>query len=491
MNNLIAAIENEQNVTFTENGAKSFASTMNANLDLFGKIASSRKNVGQAIVLFSKALAEDEESAIRILFWARDIRGGQGERMVFRTLLKYLAQEVPSTARKVLELIPMYGRWDDLFILENTLMWEKALDIIEAQIQEDLVNLSAGANVSLLGKWMPSINASSKESRRIGRKLAERMGITEREYRKMLTALRSAIRIVEQKMCSNEWSEIDYEKLPSRASLMYRNAFQKHDPARYQEYISDVASGKAKIHSGTLYPHEIVEAVLRSPYSESSSVALEEMWKALPNYMEGNEFEGLVVADTSGSMMGTPMNVAVSLAMYISERNTCKAWKDKFITFSDNPQLQSVVGATLRSKIQNLMRADWGMSTNLQAVFKLILNTATSYKISNDEMPKKLIIISDMQFNQAVRNNSKTNFEAIREKYAVAGYELPEIVFWNVNAHADTPVKATDTGVALVSGCSPSTMTYVLSGKLVNPVELMNKVIYSDRYNAVGEALAA
>ena len=483
----LTALETELNVTTTENGAKAYKSTLNECVDLFGKISACRKDIPQARKLFALAFKEDPETATRILFNARDIRGGQGEREVFRNLFKDLVSENSEIGEQLVELIPVYGRWDDLLVLENTSAWERVQYIILEQLRKDEVALTAGENVSLLGKWMPSINASSADSKRLGRKFAQLLGKNEREYRKFLTALRSRIKIVEQKMCSKEWSEIDYEHLPSRAGFMYRKAFAKQDATRYAEYLSAVEKGDKKINAGTIYPYEIVENYLYKGASNDKTIDL--MWEALPNYMEGQELNGLVVADVSGSMAcmgGTPMAVSISLAMYIAERNT-GIWKDKFITFSYRPEIQTIAGKTVGDRIRNLSRADWAGNTDLRAVFESVLNAGIKNDVPDAEMPKKLIIVSDMQFDQACASNKRTNFEQIQKMYHKAGYEMPQLVFWNVNAiGGNVPMTIHDTGTCLVSGCSPSILKSVLGGKVITPVDVMRDAVYNERYAPIG-----
>lgn len=484
----INAIKNEMNVTATANGAKAYESTMDSCLDLFGKIAACRNDIAQAKRLFAHAYAQNPESAVRILFWSRDIRGGQGERSVFRAILQDLVLEDSDLVNRLVDLIPEYGRWDDLLVLENTPVWNKVLEAIKHQLNSDEMMIVSGGSVSLLAKWLPSINASSKDSKRLGRKIATYLGISEKKYRKMLTKLRSYIKIVEQKMCAKEWSEIDYSKVPSRAAFMYRKAFAKQDADRYSSYLSAVEKGEAKINASTLYPYDIVEQYLYKGASRDKTIDLQ--WEALPNYMEDKNFNGLVVADVSGSMYGRPMAVSISLAMYIAERNTCEVWKNKFITFSSRPKLQEIVGSTIGSRINNLSRAEWSMSTDLMAVFKTILNAATYNNVPAEDMPKKLIIVSDMQFDQACSSNKRTNFEQISKVYEKSGYKLPELVFWNVNSYANVPMTKDDIGTCLVSGCSPSILKSVLTDKYITPVDVMNETIYSERYDPIGKVFS-
>ncbi len=484
----ITALESQMNDTVTLNGAKSNKSTLNKCLDLFGKIGACRNDVKQAQRLFAFAYAENPETATRILFWARDIRGGQGEREVFRNLFKYLVEENGEIGAKLVSLVPAYGRWDDLLVLENTSAWDNVLGAIQSQLNIDRLNYASGQAVSLLAKWLPSINASSKDSKRLGRKIAEHLGLSEREYRKVLSNLRTHIRIVEQAMCSKEWSAIDYSKLPSRAAFMYRKAFAKQDATRYADYLSAVEKGEAKINAATLYPYEIVEQYLYKGARNDKTIDLQ--WEALPNYMEGKEFNGLVVADVSGSMNGRPMSVSISLAMYIAERNTAEVWKNKFLTFSAQPELQSIVGSTIGKRIDNLSRAAWQMNTDLMAVFKTVLDAGMKNDVPAEDMPQKLIIVSDMQFDQCCSSNKRTNFEQIQKLYRKAGYEMPQLVFWNVNSYGDVPIKAHDTGTCLVSGCSPSILKSVLTDSVLTPVDTMNDTVYAERYDAVGEVFS-
>lgn len=484
----ITALESQMNGTVTLNGAKSNKSTLNKCLDLFGKIGACRNDVKQAQRLFAFAYAENPETATRILFWARDIRGGQGEREVFRNLFKYLVEENGEIGAKLVSLVPAYGRWDDLLVLENTSAWDNVLGAIQFQLNLDRVSFKAGSAVSLLAKWLPSINASSKDSKRLGRKIAEHLGMTEREYRKVLSNLRTHINVVEKAMCSKEWSVIDYSKLPSRAAFMYRKAFAKQDATRYADYLSAVEKGEAKINAATLYPYEIVEQYLYKGARNDKTIDLQ--WEALPNYMEGKEFNGLVVADVSGSMNGRPMSVSISLAMYIAERNTAEVWKNKFLTFSAQPELQSIVGSTIGKRIDNLSRAAWEMNTDLMAVFKTVLDAGMKNDVPAEDMPQKLIIVSDMQFDQCCSSNKRTNFEQIQKLYRKAGYEMPQLVFWNVNSYVDVSIKAHDTGTCLVSGCSPSILKSVLTDSVLTPVDTMNDTVYAERYDAVGEVFS-
>jgi hypothetical protein len=490
MNSFLNAVESELNTGLNENGAKAYRSTLHSCLDLFGQIGACREDTDRAQKLFAKAFSEDPETATRILFWVRDIRGGQSERKVFRVLLKYLAEENPTLVETLLPLVAEYGRWDDIIApLEGTPVWPKVLQTIKTRFDCDLISLYGGLSVSLLGKWLPSINASSKTSKRLGRMIASHLGLSEKQYRVALRTLREKINIVEQPMCSQEWSQIDYSKVPSRASFMYRKAFAKRDEERYSSFLESVEKGEAKIKASTLFPSDIVHEYLHKGAQNDKTIDLQ--WQALPNYMEGESFNGLVVADVSGSMEmdgGQPMAASIGLAMYIAERNTCDLWKNKFLTFSESPELQTIVGHSIGQRIRNLEGAPWGMNTDLMAVFKTVLSAAENNNLSQAEMPQKLIIISDVQFDRCCRSNKRTNFEQIEKLYRKSGYKMPQLVFWNVRSSDNVLVKADDTGTCLVSGYSPSILKTVLTGEIVTPVQTMMDTVYSDRYDPVGAA---
>ena len=486
----VYALEKQLNSTTTDNGAKAYKSTLDLNVDLFGKISASRENPDAIVSLYLRALEEDPETALRILFNSRDIRGGQGERKIFRHLLLNTPHDIRI---KILPLVPLYGRWDDLFILQGTVSWESVKRFIKSKIHHDIHPETEYP--SLLAKWMPSINASSKVTKSLGKEFAKYFGLSEKDYRKMLTTLRNKINIVEQKMCSNNWDEIEYSKIPSRAGLMYRRAFIKHDFERYNDFIKSTLVLEDKINAGTLYPYDIAErtGVFGRLYSEpdidpTEEMVLQALWQNLPDYMEGKSFNGLVVADTSGSMSGRPMAVSVSLAMYIAERNQ-GIWKNKFITFSEAPELQTIVGDTFVRRMYNLSKSDWGYNTDLIAVFSTILKAAKVDNIEPKDMPEKIFIVSDMQFDEACKSNNKTNFEQIKKMYKKSGYTMPELIFWNVNGNSNVPISVHDTGTGLVSGCSPSVLKAVLSGKQITPLDLMMTAVYTERYDPVAECL--
>jgi hypothetical protein len=431
------------------------------------------------IATFSKAFNEDPKRAMKLLFWARDVRGGAGERQVFKDILVYLAENHDLVLRPNLHLIPEYGRWDDLLVLVGTYLEKEAMTLIsDALINEN----------GLCAKWMPRKGA-------VAEKLRKFTGMSPKQYRKSLVGLTN---VVETKMCAKDWNSIDFGKLPSVASARYQKAFGKNAYESYSAYIASLVKGEAKINAGAVYPYDVTKSLNYG----NSSVA-NEQWKALPNYMEGANDMILPVVDVSGSMSCpaggsksvTCMDVAISLGLYISERNE-GPFKDAFITFSSKPQLQ-VLSGSLNDRYTQMSNSDWGMSTDLEATFKLILDQATKHKLSQDKMPNKILILSDMEFNAAVSSGGySTRFKAtswnptaqqmIEQMYADAGYKVPQIVYWNIQSrNGGVPVAFDTQGTALVSGFSPAIMTSLLGGDIESPQQIMDKTILSERYAPV------
>lgn len=501
---LFDSIEKTTNSTFTLNGAKTNRSSLNGVLDLFAQGGAIRGWPQDRVYdLFAKAFAEDQLLALKTLFYLRDVRGGQGERKTFQTCIKYLADYYPQIVRKNLDLFAEYGRWDDLLSLHNTKVWGEALMLIDRQLKEDLNAWGDGKPQSLLSKWLPSINASSKKTKMLAREICKALKYNYKDYRRTLSALRKG-KIVEKQMCAKEWNGIKYDQVPSQAMLRYRNAFSKNDKERFGEFLGDVKTGKKEIKAGTLYPSQIVGKVRNlGMRSEDDLNVLDAQWNTLPNYLEGNPHRGLAVVDVSGSMTSSynsnvvPMDVAISLGLYFAERNECPVFGNSFITFSDNPQLQRVRGNDIKSKVDYLESAEWGMSTDLQAVFDLILNTAKKENLTGTELPEVIYIISDMEFNDATYRRGhpygdcsdeykKGNFDIIKKKYLESGYCMPKIVYWNVDAKSQqVPVTIDDSGVCMVSGYSPSILTSLLAGEIQDPMQVMLDTINTERYERV------
>lgn len=471
--NLVDALRQEDKVT--ENGMATNSSSLNACVDLFFNIGAMRgQDKKRLIATFSSAFNEDPKRAMKLLFWARDVRGGAGERQVFKDIITYLAEDHDLALKPNLHLIAEYGRWDDLLVLTGTILEED----IFALIQEALV-----AENGLCAKWMPRKGI-------IANKLRNFMKMSPKQYRKTLVNLTN---VVETKMCAKDWDSIEFSKLPSVASARYQKAFWKNSPDGYGAYVESLVKGETTINAGAVYPYDITKSLT---YGDNK--VANEQWKALPNYLEGANDMILPVVDVSGSMgvsagsskTVTCMDVAISLGLYISERNE-GPFKDAFVTFSDNPQLQ-VVSGNLTDRYRQMKSSDWGMSTNLEATFKLILNQATKHGLTQDQMPNKILILSDMEFNAATggggwRNTGSdwnpTAQQMIEQMYEDAGYKMPQIVYWNIQSrNGGVPVAFDKLGTALVSGFSPAIMTSLLGGDIESPQQIMDKTILSDRY---------
>lgn len=446
----------------TQNDALTFTRSGSHLLDFYAQAGAMRRSPDKALDLFKAAFAEDRQSALRILFYLRDVRGGQGERTLFRKCLEWLGSTFPEVFKQVVGFVPEYGRWDDV-LFDDPACWS----LIEKQLTADIESEAP----SLLAKWLPTINASSPTTRAKAKLVADKIGFSPIKYRKMVRNLRKKIKTVEEAMSARLWESINYSSVPSQAARIYKKAFAKHDEKRYGEFIAKATTGEVKINAATLYPYQLYKDA-HNDYQP----ALEALWNQLPDYTQGKN--ALVIADTSGSMAGDPLSVSVSLALYFAERNK-GPFKDHFLTFSVNPKLQRIVGKTLIEKMSAMDRADWDGNTNLEAAFRLILSTAVQNSVKPEDMPETLYIISDMEFDGAV--SGQTLHQDLKDKYASAGYTLPNVVFWNVNASgSNLPVQKNEAGVALVSGFSPVIFKMVVEGK--TPEQIMLDTVNSERY---------
>lgn len=450
----------------TQNYAVTNSTSGSALVDFFFSVGALRKANDQEIVSrFARAYGEDKLLALKILFYGRDIRGGQGERRLFRVILRWLADMDRDVVLANLHLVPHYGRWDDLFVLVDT------------DLKYDVYDLFGGGIANgdgLVGKWMPREGGANDA---IAKDMASYWGMSMREYRQMIVDLSTT---VEQLMSSNQWSEIEYQHVPSVAMMKYRKAFARHNPTRWANYMEQLESGKAKVNAAVLYPSDIVGKILNGQRDE----IFNHQWNALPNYVSNGDF--IPVCDVSGSMSGKPMEVSIGLGLYLSERNTSDAFRDLIITFSAQPKFHKIQGDGIVGRVANLSRANWDMNTNLEAVFRLILRQAMTFDLPNDEMPKNILIISDMEFDQCVYGgNDQSLYNGAEQMYRDYGYTMPSIVFWNVDAKSSNyPVKYNQNGVALVSGYSPSIMKTVLGAEF-NPYSIMINTIESERYSPV------
>ncbi len=475
------------NRTYTENGALTPATSGSDCLDLFGTIGALRSSdAAEVRVRFSSVWSEDRDLAIKLLFYARDVRGGLGERQVFRTILSWLADYAPDSVLKNLSLVPEYGRWDDLLVLFGTACEQAMLDLIGRQLRADLNALREGGDVSLLAKWLPSVNASNPEAVAKAKRIAGYLGMTDQAYRKTLVQLRARIRIIENHLREKDYT-FNYEKQPSKALFKYRKAFLRNDGDRYGAYLQRVREGKAKMNAGTLFPYDIIVPCLGySQPSMGERAAMEAAWKALPDFTDGEN--ALVVVDGSGSMYGggtpLPASVALSLGIYFAERNT-GAFRNHFITFSRRPRLVEIKGGDISEKVKYCESFDEIANTDLYRVFDLILTAAVKNRLPQEDLPKTLFIISDMEFDDCTEKAEVSNFEAAKAEFARHGYRLPQVVFWNVDSrNRQQPVTMNEQGVVLVSGCTPRIFSMVAGGSL-SPYAYMLEVLGGERYRPI------
>ena len=486
MGTLLSALQTEN--TFTENGMTTNSSSLNDCVNLFFQVGAMRGKDKQLVInAFVKAYSENPLVAMRLLFWARDVRGGAGERKIFRDIINYIANTQTESFSKNLSYVPEYGRWDDLLQLVGTKLENQALELIKG-------GLDSGNG--LCAKWMPRPNVSNREKKRQYVALRKYLGLSPKEYRKLIVGLSKT---VEQLMCSKNWSAIEYSKLPSKAMSDYMKAFSRNDLERFQAYLTSLEKGETKINAGAVYPYDITKNL-----KHGISRGADAQWNALPNYMKDSKEILLPVVDVSGSMecpaggskSVTCMDISISLGLYISERNEGK-FKDAFITFSSEPQLQILKGS-LSERYKQLQSSEWGMTTNLEAVFKLVLNQAVKHNVPESEMPTMILILSDMEFDAATGANggrlwgertpawTPTAQKMIEQMYSDAGYNMPKIVYWNLNARNDNyPVKYDTQGTALVSGFSPALLTSLLAGKDFTPEIMMLDVVNSQRYEQI------
>lgn len=471
-------------ITHTENGAVALNTTRDARLDFFSTVGSLREaDENRICTLFAESYREDALFTMKILFYARDIRGGLGERKIFRTLLRYAADHHSEAVRPNLDLVGVFGRYDDLYALIGTRLEEDMWAAMKEQFEEDLENLRQGNAVSLLAKWIKTADSNSAQTRKLGIMTAQKLGYSVYEFKRLVRSMRKRIGIVEALMAAGRWDEITYGAVPSRAMKIYRKAFQRHDPEGFATYLGSVEKGEAKIHANTLYPYDIVGEYMRN---QGEDRTLDAQWEALPNYVKAGS-NVLVMADTSGSMTcagGRPLASSVGLAIYFAERNT-GAYHNMFMTFSEKPSIIELRGETLYQRVQNTMKAPWGMNTNLQAAFEQVLSIAIAASVPQKEMPKAIVVISDMEIDRC-GDREWSFYDNMADRFRRAGYQIPNIIFWNVNSrhdifHADKNRR----GVQLASGQSVTVFKQILESLDCTPVEAMVKTISAERYNCI------
>lgn len=508
MNKLINGVKNTTNFTFTENGGLTHKTTRSDLLDLFAMGAAFRKRSDEdCILLFRNAFDENPVYALKCLFYIRDCRGGQGERRFFRVCMKWLANYNCDSVIRNLKYIPEFGRWDDLYTFVGTPVESHAMRIIAEQLALDYTCKTP----SLCAKWAKSENTSSNESKRLANKTRQFLNMTHKEYRVMLSTIRNRIGIVENLMSHNRWDEIEFDKIPSKAGLIYKNAFARRDiiKAKYEKFAKDATT---KVNAGTLYPYEVVEKAIKlmggqacyyswakKPNIDNTErLMINKYWDNLTDYFNGANLNALCMIDTSGSMYGTPINVAVSLGLYCAER-AGGPFANHYISFSSRPQLIECRGTDFCDKVVRIVSTNLCENTNIEAAFDMLLNTAIKTNCSQDDLPQNILIISDMEFDSATSNrwgyrsqrmehgismaNAETVLEGIAKKWEAHGYELPRLIFWNVDARQNNIPMLGNDYVSYVSGFSPSIFQSILTGK--SGYMLMMETLDSPRYECI------
>lgn len=467
MNAFVNAIANQE--ARTANGMKARKSTAKATVDLFYNIGASR---GKDITGdFTAAYVENADVALRIAQWARDVRGGAGERQLFRDILVHLEKRDPDAALALLKKIPEVGRWDDIFVFTNPVLKSAAYTMLGDALR---------SNNGLAAKWTPRKGQIAAEIRAF-------FGMTPKQYRKSLVAL---TKVVETQMCANDWDNINFSHVPSVAARNYKKAFNRHTPL-FAEYVAKLVAGDktVKVNASAIFPHDVLKGIAHS-YTKLNKTETDHViaqWDALPNYV--GDASILPLVDVSGSMTTSVpgstvrcLDVAVGLGLYLADKNK-GVFKDTFLTFSSKPQLVTLKG-NIVAKVDQMSSSNWEMSTNLHAAMDKILSVAVKGSVPASDMPKMLLILSDMQFNQCARFDDSA-MQMIERKFADAGYTVPQIVFWNLNSSGNVPVKADKSGAALVSGFSPSIMTALLSADMdqFTPEGIMMKTVMVPRYD--------
>lgn len=466
MNKFLEAMTEED--ALTANGALTNSTSHSGCLDLFFLAGACRSESQENICkVLTRSYEEDRVKTLKIIFWAGDIRQGAGERRFFKTALTWLSINHYDDLRSYISYVPQFSRWDVLFELGATC----AMDLILKTLKEK------SEGIGLLCKWLPR----RKQYNNLASKIQYAMGWTPKQYRKFIV---ENTKVVEQQMCSNKWDEITYSSVPSVAMNKYNKAWYRHDQERFEKYLEDVKSGKSKINASAIFPHDIIKSTFDNSWTWDD-VTLNDaqitQWNNLPNWLDGKENSIIPVCDVSGSMAGTPIAISVALGLYISERNV-GPFKDAFITFSETPTM-NILRGDISQRIRQLVRCEWDMNTNFEAVFKLILDKAIKYNLSQNEIPKTILVISDMEFDYA--SDGDTNFNCVKHMFEEKGYKLPQIVFWNVNGRmGNIPVTRKTEDVALISGASPSIIKAVLTDN-ISPDKIMNNVIETERYSFI------
>lgn len=483
--NMLKFLKQEANLTKTTNGDIAYKSTLDHVLDLFSNAASMRHKDETTIQnFFDRAYLQDKELALKCLFYIRDVREGLGERRVFRVILNHLLKSKNAqNIEKLLSFVPEYGRWDDILVAIDTPAQETMSKIIKNRMKKDIKALREDKlnEISLMAKWLPKEDTAS--TRREAKKLIKLLKLPDKKYRHNLTELRKALKIVERNLSQKDYT-FKYENLPSLAMMKYKKAFIRNDETRYKKYLEAVKENKKKINTKVLAPYQITRVINNQPLDETEKNYLDTAWNNLPDYAGSSN--ALAVVDVSGSMNGEPANVAQALGIYFAEHNK-GLFHNHFIIFSKNPRLIEIKGDNIVEKVQYINSFNDWSNTDIEKTYMLLLNTALKHNLPQNEMPEKLYIISDMQFDRSTDNSDISVFHAMKKKYQENGYKLPDIIFWNVGTRCTTfPVTKNDQGVISVSGFNTNLFKMVEENNFnYNPYDFMMKTLKSERYKAI------
>lgn len=488
--NFIKIAEEKLNQAFTDNGDLAYYSSGSYCLDYFALIGGYRNHLDKVLKSFIMAFNEDPKVALKILFYARDIRDGLGERNSFRLVLNTLGNLYPEVAKKLIPYIPQYGRYDDMLVLLNTPVKQDVISMIQNQLKEDMENKKNSMPYSLLAKWLPSINTSNQEAVSLANLICKELKMTKRQYRQTLSYLRKGM-IVENNLREKDYT-FSYENLPGGALFKYQNAFMKNDSERYDKYLKKVAEGKVQMNSDTIFPYQVVRKINdeHKRFSDSEIQSLDTIWNNFK--LQQIDSKCLVVRDGSGSMLSggnpSPIDIATSMAILMAEKLN-GAFHNQFITFSSRPELVSIKGKNIYEKVNYVMNFNDYTNTSIEKVYKLILDVYKSKDFSKEDALDQVIIISDMEFD-CLDEDEKPNqstFEYFKKEFQKLNYPMPQLVFWNVNAGGHLPVKQDENGVYLISGASQNVIKMIMNHEDLNPYQFMMKTL--QKYSFIDEIL--
>lgn len=489
--------------SYTQNNALTYSSTGCRRVDFFFKVTRDC-SIENLTEMLQGCWEEHPLDTLKLIFHLRDCRGGKGEKKQFHNCVMWLLNKSEIDLQNNLHAFPIFGYYKDLLVLLGSTLQDKVLDILVNTLEEDKRKLQSADpsdkyGISLVSKWIPSEGCAYDRKFSVVSKLSKKLHINKSQYRKdYVVPLRTHLKIVEQTMCARQWDQIDFSKIPSVALFRYKKAFKKRCPEHYQQFLDKVKSGRSKMNTKQLHPHEIIKPyfnhltgwtkIVDCPIDETIEITWTQYLKGIKERINGRMCRSMAVVDVSGSMSSNdnlPYRVAISLGLIISELSP-PPFHHRWITFSAVPCLETLTGDSVHQQISNMLTSHWEMNTNLQAVFDLILNTAQTYQVPADKMIESIYILSDMQFDVACPENDKTNLDIIEQKYKESGYNLPRIIYWNIDSkNIDFPCTNDRKNIALISGFSPDVLDLLIEQSDISPYSIMRKAIDNPRYDII------